>query len=33
VVVEEAAIYVKVDTQQLDRTSLQRLIEAAPVTC
>ncbi|WP_070887132.1 MFS transporter [Pseudomonas argentinensis] len=33
VVVEEAALYVKVDTQQLDRTSLQRLIEAAPVTC
>lgn len=33
VVAEEAAIYVKVDTQQLDRTSLQRLIEAAPVTC
>lgn len=33
VVVEEAALYVKVDTQQLDRTSLQRLIEAAPGTC
>jgi multidrug efflux pump subunit AcrB len=33
VVPEEAAIYIKVDTQQLDRTSLERLIEAAPVTC
>ena len=33
VVAEEAAIYVKVDTQQLDRTSLQRLIDAAPATC
>lgn len=32
-VVEEAAIYVKLDTQQLDRTSLQRLIENAPATC
>jgi MFS family permease len=30
---EEAAIYVKVDTQQLDRASLQRLIENAPATC
>jgi hypothetical protein len=33
VVREEAAIYIKVDTQQLDRMSLERLIEAAPVTC
>ena len=30
VVVEEAAVYVKVDTQQLDRTSLERLVEPAP---
>ncbi|MHA6495163.1 MFS transporter [Pseudomonas borbori] len=33
VVVDEAAIYIKVDTQQLDRTSLERLIESAPVAC
>jgi MFS family permease len=33
VVVDEAAIYIKVDTQQLDRMSLERLIEPAPVTC
>jgi MFS family permease len=33
VVRDEAAIYIKVDTQQLDRMSLERLIEAAPVTC
>lgn len=30
VVADEAAIYIKVDTQQLDRTSLERLIEPAP---
>lgn len=30
VVAEEAAVYVKVDTQQLDRTSLERLVEPAP---
>ncbi|WP_137820064.1 MFS transporter [Pseudomonas sp. 2FG] len=30
VVAEEAAIYIKMDTEQLDRTSLERLIEAAP---
>jgi MFS family permease len=30
VVAEEAALYVKMDTQQLDRTSLERLIEPAP---
>ncbi|MCU1719327.1 MFS transporter [Pseudomonas sp. 5P_3.1_Bac2] len=29
VVREEAAIYIKVDTQQLDRTSVERLIESA----
>ncbi|MNE89776.1 Inner membrane transport protein YajR [compost metagenome] len=28
VVVEEAAAYVKVDTQQVDRTSLERLAQA-----
>ncbi|OEC34051.1 Predicted arabinose efflux permease, MFS family [Pseudomonas cuatrocienegasensis] len=33
VVADEAAIYIKVDTQQLDRTSLQRLIDMAPATC
>jgi MFS family permease len=33
VVRDEAAIYIKVDTQQLDRTSLERLIEPAPATC
>jgi MFS family permease len=33
VVHDEAAIYIKVDTQQLDRTSLERLIEPAPLTC
>jgi hypothetical protein len=33
VVRDEAAIYIKIDTQQLDRESLERLIEAAPVTC
>jgi MFS family permease len=33
VVADEAAIYIKVDTQQLDRTSLERLIETAPATC
>ena len=33
VVRDEAAIYIKVDTQQLDRTSLERLIEPAPVAC
>jgi MFS family permease len=33
VVVEEAALYVKLDTQQLDRKTLERLIEAAPVSC
>jgi hypothetical protein len=33
VVREEAAIYIKVDTQKLDRMSLERLIEVAPVTC
>ncbi|MDU9399440.1 MFS transporter [Pseudomonas sp. zfem003] len=30
VVVEEAAIYIKVDTEKLDRTSLERLIKPAP---
>ncbi|MNN05269.1 Inner membrane transport protein YajR [compost metagenome] len=30
VVAEEAAVYVKVDTQQLDRTSLERLVNPAP---
>ncbi|MCQ4271376.1 MULTISPECIES: MFS transporter [Pseudomonas] len=30
VVVEEAAAYVKVDTEQLDRTSLERLVDPAP---
>lgn len=30
VVVEEAALYVKLDTEQLDRTSLERLVEPAP---
>ena len=29
VVAEEAAVYVKVDTQQLDRTSLERLVDPA----
>ena len=33
VVVDEAAIYIKVDTQQVDRTSLERLIAAAPAAC
>ncbi|MBA1275601.1 MFS transporter [Stutzerimonas azotifigens] len=33
VVADEAALYIKMDTQQLDRTSLERLIQAAPVTC
>ncbi|WP_220802844.1 MFS transporter [Pseudomonas sp. NCCP-436] len=31
VVSDEAAIYIKVDTQQVDRTTLERLIAAAPV--
>lgn len=31
VVVDEAAIYIKVDTQQVDRTSIERLIASAPV--
>ena len=30
VVAEEAAAYVKVDTEQLDRTSLERLVDPAP---
>lgn len=30
VVAEEGAIYIKLDTEQLDRTSLERLINAAP---
>ena len=30
VVAEEAALYVKFDTEQLDRTSLERLVEAPP---
>nr|WP_256832767.1 MFS transporter [Pseudomonas oleovorans] len=30
VVVDEAAIYIKVDTQQVDRTSIERLIASAP---
>ncbi|MEE4463689.1 MFS transporter, partial [Azotobacter chroococcum] len=30
VVAEEAALYIKVDTQKLDRTSLERLIDPAP---
>ncbi|MFI8384138.1 MFS transporter [Pseudomonas sp. NPDC079086] len=33
VVRDEAAIYIKVDIQQLDRTSLERLIEPVPVAC
>lgn len=33
VVAAEAAIYIKVDTEQLDRTSLERLIEVAPPAC
>ena len=34
VVAEEAALYVKVDTQQLDRTSLERLVEQpGPAAC
>lgn len=33
VVADEAAIYIKVDTQQVDRTSLERLIASAPVAC
>jgi MFS family permease len=33
VVADEAAIYIKVDTEQLDRTTLERLIEPAPVAC
>ncbi|SDH72005.1 MFS transporter [Pseudomonas panipatensis] len=33
VVAEEAAAYVKVDTQQVDRTSLERLAQAEPVAC
>lgn len=33
VVADEAAIYIKVDTQQLDRMSLERLIDSAPATC
>jgi MFS family permease len=32
VVADEAAIYIKIDTQQLDRSTVERLIEAAPVT-
>jgi MFS family permease len=30
VVAEEAAVYIKVDTEQLDRTSLERLVDPAP---
>ena len=30
VVAEEAALYIKVDTEQLDRASLERLIDPAP---
>lgn len=33
VVAEEAALYIKVDTQKLDLTSLERLIEPAPAAC
>lgn len=33
VVAEEAALYIKVDTQKLDRTSLGRLIDQAPAAC
>jgi MFS family permease len=33
VVAEEAAIYIKLDTEILDRTSLERLIDSAPETC
>ncbi|MGV8843967.1 MAG: MFS transporter [Pseudomonas sp.] len=33
VVADEAAIYIKVDTEQLDRTTLERLIEPAPAAC
>ncbi|WP_247734847.1 MFS transporter [Pseudomonas aeruginosa] len=33
VVAEEAAAYVKVDTQQVDRTALERLAQAAPGGC
>jgi len=32
VVAEEAALYIKVDTQQLDRALLERELEEAPVT-
>ncbi|WP_243703086.1 hypothetical protein, partial [Pseudomonas aeruginosa] len=33
VVAEEAAAYVKVDTQQVDRTALERLAQAAQGGC
>jgi MFS family permease len=33
VVAEEAALYVKLDTQQLDRKTLERLIQEAPEPC
>jgi predicted MFS family arabinose efflux permease len=33
VVVDEAAIYIKVDTQQVDRTTLESLIVSAPAAC
>jgi len=33
VVVDEAAIYIKVDTQQVDRTTLESLIISAPAAC
>jgi len=33
VVVDEAAISIKVDTQQVDRTTLESLITSAPVAC
>jgi MFS family permease len=33
VVAEEAALYIKLDTELLDRTTLERLIESAPAAC
>jgi hypothetical protein len=30
-VADEAAIYVKIDTKQVDRSSIERLIVAAPM--
>ena len=33
VVAEEAAIYIKLDTQILDRTALELLVNPAPAAC